>query len=106
MVDARAPELACRLDDLPAGTMRLLTVRRRKVLLLRVDADVYAFQNACPHKGGPLDEGHLHPGRREIICPWHRFRFALATGASITNPALIAPTYPVEIRDGAIYVTL
>jgi len=86
--------------------MQLRTVRQRKILLLRVDDDVYAFQNACPHKGGPLDEGCLHVGRREIICPWHRFRFSLATGASVTNPNLVAPTFPVEIRDGAIYVSV
>ncbi|HEV8021440.1 MAG TPA: Rieske 2Fe-2S domain-containing protein [Candidatus Lustribacter sp.] len=106
MVNERAAELVCRLDELPAGEMQLHTVRQRKVLLLRVDGDVFAFQNACPHKGAPLDEGCLHAGRRELICPWHRFRFHLESGASVTNPEMVATTFPVEIRDGAIYVTV
>ena len=106
MVNARPAEFACNLEELPAGEMRLMSVRRRKVLMMRVDDDVYAFQNACPHKAAPLDEGHLHTGRREIICPWHRYRFELGTGTSVTNPAMACRTYPVEIRDGAIYVTV
>lgn len=99
-------EPACRLDELPADEMRLVTVRQRKIVLMRVDDDVYAFQNACPHKSGPLNEGTLHTGRSEIICPWHRFRFDLKSGASVTNPALVARTYPVSVRDGQIFVTV
>jgi nitrite reductase/ring-hydroxylating ferredoxin subunit len=106
MVNDRAAEFACKLEDLPPGEMRLMTVRQRKILMMRVDDDVYAFQNACPHKAAPLDEGCLHTGRREIICPWHRYRFDLKTGASITNPAMVAKHYPVEIRDGAVYVAV
>jgi len=99
-------EPACLLDELPAGAMRLVTVRQRKIVLMRVDDDVYAFQNACPHKAGPLNEGTLHTGRCEIICPWHRFRFDLKSGASVTNPALVAKTFPVSVRDGQIFVTV
>jgi nitrite reductase/ring-hydroxylating ferredoxin subunit len=101
-----APEAVCRLEDLPKGTLRLETVRRRKIALMRVDDDVYAFSSACPHKGAPLEEGCLHEGRREIICPWHRFRFDLTTGKSVTNPDLVALTFPVTIEDGMIYVSV
>ena len=106
MVAARAPQLACRLEELNPGEMRLLTLRGRKILLMRVDGDVYAFQNACPHKAAPLNEGCLHVGRREIICPWHRYRFDLTTGASVTNPQMIAKRFPVEIRNGEIFVVV
>ena|ERR1700761_2388891 len=106
MVTAREPEFVCKLDELPPGEMRLMSVRRRKVLMMRVDDDVYAFQNACPHKAAPFDEGCLHVKRREIICPWHRYRFDLNTGASITNPQMVALHFPVEVRDGSIYVTV
>jgi nitrite reductase/ring-hydroxylating ferredoxin subunit len=106
VVNERAAEFACTLDELPAGEMRLMEVRRRKVLLMRVDDDVYAFQNACPHKAAPLHEGWFHTGRREIICPWHRYRFELGSGASVTNPKMVCRTFPVEIRDGGIYVTV
>lgn len=106
MVNERPPEFACKLDDLAPGEKRLMTIRQRKVLVMRVGDDVYAFQNACPHKAAPLDEGLLHVGRREIICPWHRYRFDLASGASITNPAMVCTHYPVDVRDGSVYVTV
>ena len=104
--EPRPAEPAGRLEDLPPGEMQLVTVRQRKIVLMRVGDSVYALQSACPHKGAPLEEGFLHSGRCEVICPWHRFRFELGTGASVTNPSLVAKTFPVEIRDGTIYVTV
>jgi nitrite reductase/ring-hydroxylating ferredoxin subunit len=106
VVNERPPEYACKRDDLAPGEKRLMTIRQRKVLLMRVGDDFYAFQNACPHKAAPLDEGQLHTGRREIICPWHRYRFELETGASVTNQAMVCRHFPVEVRDGAVYVTV
>ncbi|GIG55768.1 hypothetical protein Lfu02_01400 [Longispora fulva] len=25
----------------------------------------------CPHRGGPLNLGHIDPDRDRLICPWH-----------------------------------
>ena len=97
---------ACGLDELADGTVRLVTLARRKVALCRVGDDVFAVQDACPHFGGPLSGGRVSGKRRELICPWHRFRFALADGCSVTNPALAAKTYPVSVENGRVYVTV
>lgn len=105
-MNERAAEFVCSRDDIEPGEKRLMTVRQRKVLLMRVGDDFYAVQNACPHKAGPLDEGTLHAIRREIICPWHRYRFELDSGASVTNRELVCRTFPVEVRGDAIYVVV
>ena len=42
--------------------------------------------------------------RGEIICPWHRFRFELGTGKSATNPAMVAPLLPTEVRGDKVWV--
>jgi nitrite reductase (NADH) small subunit len=97
---------ACGFDELADGSVRLVTVARRKVALCRVGDDVFAVKDACPHFGGPLSGGKLHTKRRELICPWHRFRFDLADGCSVTNRALAAKTYLVTVDDGRVYVTV
>jgi len=89
---------------LAEGATLLVTVRQRKVALVRIGDDVFALQDACPHKGGPLCEGTVSVQRGELICPWHRFRFDLRSGASVTNPQLVAKTFPVEVRENAVFI--
>ena len=62
------------------------------------------FAAACPHKAGPLWEGQVSVKRCEIVCPWHRFRFDLRSGKSVTYDKLVARTYPVAIRNGQVFL--
>jgi nitrite reductase/ring-hydroxylating ferredoxin subunit len=97
---------ACALDELTDGAVKLVMVARRKVALSRIGDEVFAMEDACPHFGGPLSGGQMHAGRRELICPWHRMRFGLADGRSVTNRELVAKTYPVAVENGRVYVTV
>lgn len=105
MVDAPVELVrACSAADVPDGGARLVTVRRRKIALFRVGEAVFALQSTCPHRGAPLCDGTVSSTRHEVICPWHRFRFDLRTGSSVTNPNLVTTSFPVEMRDGSIFV--
>lgn len=97
---------ACRLEDLADGAARRLMVNGRALALVRLGPRVYACLDSCPHKGGYLSEGWVSAARAELICPWHRFRFHLASGASVTNPELAVPTFAVRIEDGSVVVEL
>ena len=90
-----------RLDSLDANEMREVEVAGEKILLVRHNGAVSAIGAECPHAGGPLAEGMLADG--QVICPWHKARFCVRTGARLEPPALDAlPFYPVEIIDGDI----
>lgn len=97
---------ACRLDELQDGTARRVMAGQRAIALVRCGDDVFACLDSCPHKGGYLSEGMVSVGRRELICPWHRFRFHLESGASVTNPELVVPTFQVRVEDGQVLVEL
>jgi len=64
---------------------------RWEIAIFRRGESFIAIENRCPHEGGPLAEGPIERGM--LICPWHRFRFYLGTGASVTNPAMRARTF-------------
>jgi nitrite reductase/ring-hydroxylating ferredoxin subunit len=97
---------ACRLDELEDGAARRLMVEGRALALVRLGERVFACLDSCPHKGGYLSEGFVSARRAELICPWHRFRFHLESGASVTNPELVATTFPVRIEDGSVVIEL
>ncbi|MBX2997877.1 MAG: Rieske (2Fe-2S) protein [Caldilineaceae bacterium] len=68
------------------------------------EGNVYAVDNRCPHMGFPLDRGSVHGGI--LTCHWHHARFDLCTGGAFDLWADDVPSYPVDVRDGAIYVDI
>jgi len=97
---------ACRFDELADGAARRVMVGQRALALVRRGERVFACLDSCPHKGGSLSEGRVSVARGELICPWHRFRFHLESGASVTNPGLVVPVFPVRIEDGQVKIEL
>jgi hypothetical protein len=39
--------------------MKLVTLDSEEVVIANVDGEYFAFNNTCPHEGGPLAEGEL-----------------------------------------------
>ena len=69
----------------------------------RGPADVAAFTAECPHLGCPVG---FDAKKQVFACPCHDSAFALEDGARIEGPSARGlDPLPVELRDGAIYVT-
>ena len=98
------------VDDLPKGRVKTVTARTTSLCLSHFDGQWAAMDNRCPHQGGPLGEGSIEEGvdgKCWIRCPWHGWDFDPLTGAppgghEDTGQQL----YPMEIRDGEIFVGL
>jgi nitrite reductase/ring-hydroxylating ferredoxin subunit len=87
---------------LPVGENRCVEVGGVVVGLFRTADGIFALNNECPHRGAPLHEGWVADGH--VTCPLHQWEFDLATGACRGIPKVKAATYPVEIRDGTIWI--
>ena len=73
------------------------------IAIAKVDGQLYAFQEFCTHRYGPLSEGALNGA--EIECPWHRSCFDVRTGKVTQGPAKMdLKTYPVKIIGAKITV--
>lgn len=66
------------------------------VLLLWVNQEVLAIENACPHQGFPLDCGSLDQAQQILTCPFHQWRFDLQTGKCLHAHVTLAK-YQVKI---------
>ncbi len=86
----------CAAAELPTEGAKLVTFGGRELAVIAHDGKYYAVENFCPHKGGPLGLGAVKNGA--ITCPWHRFRFELESGKSVTNPALRANVYQLVVE--------
>ncbi len=95
---------AASLDDiLDAGSMTV-QIEGHVVALLAHDGTVYAVDNRCPHMGFPLDKGTVKDGI--LTCHWHHARFDLESGGTFDQWADDVRCFPVEIRDGAVWLAI
>ncbi|MCE0485132.1 MAG: nitrite reductase small subunit NirD [Methylacidiphilales bacterium] len=97
-------EISLKLDEIPLGQSRCVTVGDAQVGLFRRDEGLFAIDNVCPHRGAPLHDGQVSDGA--VVCPWHQWQFQLADGACRNLPRVRVASYPVEVRDGAIWIDL
>ncbi len=99
-----------RVTDLPEGRVRTVTARTTSICLVHFDGRWAAMDNHCPHQRGPLGEGSIEvgvEGRCWIRCPWHGWDFDPLTGQPPGGHEDTGQRmFPVDIRDGEIFVGL
>jgi 3-phenylpropionate/trans-cinnamate dioxygenase ferredoxin subunit len=96
----------CPVDDIEPGTAISADIEGTTVAVVRTeDGAVHAIYDECSHAAVPLSEGDLDGCTLE--CWLHGSRFDLRTGAPTGLPATEpVPVYPVEVRDGYVFVSL
>ena len=94
---------ACRVDDVPLGEGRAITLDGRRIAIFRSAAGWFALDAACPHRGGPLADGIVCDNA--VICPLHDRRYDLASGAALSAGDAVA-AHSVSLQGERVYVTL
>jgi nitrite reductase/ring-hydroxylating ferredoxin subunit len=104
----------CRLDEIAEPGARGFTVAtpdgRRELLVVRRLGHVFAYENACPHIGTPLDflpDQFLTRDRRNLLCSTHGALFEIATGLCTHGPCKgrALKAVPVTVENGQVVVT-
>jgi len=74
-------EKAAKLSEIPSGSIKEVQVGGQAIALANVGGTLYAINNTCLHRGGPLGEGQLEGS--VVTCPWHGWQFNVATGKAV-----------------------
>ena len=91
-------------SEIPKGGAKVVEIGGRKVALFNCNGTLYATENVCAHRGGPLGEGML--SGTSVTCPWHGWEFDVTTGASTMNPAAKVHTFAVKVEGEDVLVGL
>ncbi len=93
----------CRLTDIPRAGSRLIRHPQGDIALFRThDDQVFALENRCPHKGGPLADGLVHGC--QVTCPLHNWTLDLSTGQALPPDEGEVKTWPVKLADGLVFL--
>lgn len=91
------------LDAIAQRGARVIRTALGCVAVFRTDGDqVFAVDDRCPHKGGPLSEGIVHG--TSVTCPLHNWVFDLKTGAAQGADVGQIGTYPVRVVAGRLMI--
>lgn len=112
------------VEDIPEGAVVTVDVDGVEVGVLRTGGQLHAYENRCPHQGGPvcygrvigrqeaiLDERSRVVGERlsserfDLVCPWHGWSYDTSTGENIGDRRYRLKRWDVAVRDGTVYLT-
>jgi toluene monooxygenase system ferredoxin subunit len=95
---------AAKADDLWIGEMTSLEIRGRRVLLVRLDEGVFAYEDRCAHLGVALSRGRLDGP--VLTCVAHEWTYDVRTGRGVNPEGPRLCPFAVKVEAGAILVDI
>jgi nitrite reductase (NADH) small subunit len=93
------------LEDIPKRGARVTRTPRGEIAVFRTGRDeLFALENRCPHRGGPLSEGIVHGNA--VTCPLHNWVIDLPSGTAAPPDQGCATAYPVAVYGGKVRLYL
>lgn len=92
------------IESIASGQGRCFIVGGEEIAVFRQrDGQLFATQNRCPHKQGPLSEGVAGGGK--VICPLHSHKFDLQSGEGSEKGECVK-VYAVREENGEILLSV
>jgi len=112
-------------EELQLRGRKLVAVGDREIGVFYINGNLFAYENVCLHQGGPVCLGVLMPkvvakygdGMEylgdeysndvlHLVCPWHGVEYNVFTGQCASERTWRLRAFPVEVREGKVYVLL
>ena len=93
------------LNDIPVLGSRVVRTASGDIAVFRTaDDEVFALDDRCPHKGGPLSQGIVH--NKRVTCPLHNFVIELASGQAVAPDEGCAHSHPAKVENGTVWLSV
>lgn len=112
-------------NEVPEGGRLIVDVAGMTIGIFRFQGKLYAYQNRCPHQGGPVCQGKIVPrvtevideqgasrgfafdeSRLHIVCPWHGYEYDIQTGTHPGKSSAKLLRVTVEENSSGMYVNV
>lgn len=91
------------ITEIPRRGARCVETPRGRVAVFRTGDDrVFAIDDRCPHRGGPLSQGIVHG--TSVTCPLHNWVISLETGRAEGADEGCVHTIPLKVEGGTVYI--
>lgn len=91
----------CALDEINPLGSRIVASPKGDIAIFRTaDDQVFALDDRCPHKGGPLSQGIVFG--TSVACPLHNWTIALDRGEARAPDHGCTPRFSCRLVDGQV----
>ncbi len=91
------------LSDIPRQGARCVVTPGGRIAVFRTAEDrVFALEDRCPHRGGPLSQGIVHGSA--VTCPLHNMVISLETGSALGADEGSVRTLPLKLDGETILI--
>lgn len=113
------------LDDFEESAQSIVREGELEIGVFRLGDELFAYENNCPHQGGPACEGKIIPrvkavvghdrvvegedfvdGEMHFVCPWHGWEYDMRTGVHGGGSRIRLRKFEVVQRGGQVYLVL
>ena len=95
----------CGLSEAPAvDSVMEVEVEGVAICFARVNGELSAVGNVCPHRQGPLGQGWVEG--EAVVCPWHSWSFHVKTGLAEYPVHERVDVFPVRIEGEDVLVDI
>jgi nitrite reductase/ring-hydroxylating ferredoxin subunit len=114
------------VNDFKDPGRKILDIGGMEIAVFKLGGSFYAYENHCPHLGGPGCQGKMLPltlealdddktsrgrefckERMNVVCPWHGMEFDIRTGEHpIQTAKYKLRKVPVRVEQEEVVVTL
>jgi nitrite reductase (NADH) small subunit len=91
------------LNDIPVLGSRVVRTASGDIAVFRTaDDEVFALDDRCPHKGGPLSQGIVH--NKRVTCPLHNFVIELRSGAAVAPDEGCTRAHSIKVENDIVWL--
>jgi nitrite reductase (NADH) small subunit len=91
------------LNDIPVLGSRIVRTVSGDIAVFRTaDDEVFALDDRCPHKGGPLSQGIVH--NKRVTCPLHNFVIELKSGTAVAPDEGCTRAHPIKVENDIVWL--
>lgn len=93
------------INEIPRRGARCVRTPQGKIAVFRTMEDqIFAIDDHCPHKGGPLSQGIVHGAA--VTCPLHNWVISLETGKALGVDEGSVKTIAIKLDGDRIFASL
>lgn len=95
----------CPLEEIPKLGARVVRGAKGDIGVFRTEDDrVFALNNECPHKQGPLSQGIVYGDK--VACPLHSWKISLVDGKAEEPDVGETACFKTKVEDGVVYLEM
>lgn len=92
-------------EDIPKLGARVVRTKDIEIGVFRTEDDrIFAINNKCPHKAGPLSQGIVYGDK--VACPLHSWKISLVDGKAEEPDVGETTCFNTKIEDGIVFLDI